>query len=360
MNTLSLTRDNHFVPRTYLRGWANTGGKLWVYRTLVSRASVPEWRAHSVRGVAHHEHLYTQFLASGESDAVEQWLATRIDSPAAQVLQRVAEESRLTAADWDVLLDFFAASQARTPASLLRRIPVWNREMQPMIDKTLRESAERLERGELVPAMNSKPTDEPFVDFPVNVRAREGAEGEDGVLELEVLLGRKLWLYELQRLVLVTSRQLRKSHWTILRARIGQPWLTSDDPVLCLNYSSPQSFSFTGGWGSPGTDLVLPLSPRHVLYTKIGSRVPVKYSPMPIEAATAIQRMTVLHAHRMVFAVEPDDIVMANRLRQVDHEAVERERREWEQFHSTHSEAEAELAAGRWHADRTKDEDLST
>jgi hypothetical protein len=62
-------RDNHFVPQSYLRRWAQDGNKVWARRLLVPHANVPHWSPHSIAGIAKAKNLYTMASKkSGESD----------------------------------------------------------------------------------------------------------------------------------------------------------------------------------------------------------------------------------------------------------------------------------------------------
>lgn len=37
-------RDNHFIPRMYLKPWETPDGKIWTYRILVQHENVPIWQ----------------------------------------------------------------------------------------------------------------------------------------------------------------------------------------------------------------------------------------------------------------------------------------------------------------------------
>jgi hypothetical protein len=109
-------RDNHFVPQFYLRRWATSGAQVMAYRTLVSRAEIPEWTSRSIKGIAFHRDLYA-VLSSPELDEFERWINTEFETPAQETLDRAVNGDRLTSRDHERLGSFFAAQDVRTPAS---------------------------------------------------------------------------------------------------------------------------------------------------------------------------------------------------------------------------------------------------
>jgi hypothetical protein len=116
-------RDNHYVPRSYLKRWTHDGSRLWLYRVLVPHARVPLWRETSTRGITYHEHLYTRVAASGESDEIERWLDAEFDAPAEEAIAKAVANKRLSPHDWRLLARFFAAQDVRTPARLVSLQP---------------------------------------------------------------------------------------------------------------------------------------------------------------------------------------------------------------------------------------------
>jgi hypothetical protein len=42
--------------------------------------------------------------------------------------------------------------------------------------------------------------------------------------------------------------------------------------VLTLNFNSPDAYSFGAGWGNPGSEFIMLVTPRLAVYTKIGDR----------------------------------------------------------------------------------------
>jgi hypothetical protein len=52
-----LRKDNHYVPKLYLKQWANNG-KIPTYRLLVQNENVPLWREQSLKGIAYPTSLH--------------------------------------------------------------------------------------------------------------------------------------------------------------------------------------------------------------------------------------------------------------------------------------------------------------
>lgn len=346
-----LSRDNHYVPVAYLKRWASPDQKVFVYRTLVSHASVPEWRRHSLKGIAYLQHLYCQVGHEAESDAVERWLAEAIDAPSEGVLSKVAAEERLTPADWDVLLRLFVASQARTLAYFFRRRGAWASELPVLMERVLQENAKALEAGVVMTAQQPQEPIGRNMELPARVRLRRNPDGQGAIIEAETLGGRKLWFFEIERMVTHTWRALRRFHWTILRAPGGTEWLTSDDPAVVAHVSRDQKVTWNGGWAVPGTVLLLSLSPDHVLYGRPIGSVPIKYSVASGPEAQFIQNCVVRHAFRMVFAREKDCWVPSVKPRRVDAAAFDHERNEFARYHEVQSKAEEDLEDdSTWHS----------
>jgi Protein of unknown function (DUF4238) len=227
-----LHRDNHYVPRSYLKRWSHDGTKLWTYRTLVSSARVRPWREASLRGIAYHEHLYTQIAASGESDEIERWLDTEFEAPAEPVIERAIAGQRLLPADWEVLIRFFAAQDVRTPARLVENLRRWSETLPTLIQDTLTSSI--AEYQAMTPEQKEKIRERPpsLGDIPFRTSIQRDTERGGGWVKSEVVSGRKLWLWSIQHLLTGIVAALLRHRWTILTAPSGIEWITSDDPAI--------------------------------------------------------------------------------------------------------------------------------
>lgn len=336
-------RDNHYLPRMYLKAWATAGGQVWTYRILVAHSNVPMWKLFSSKSVAHHEHLYTQLAAGKQTDEIERWFERDFETPAEEPIEKVLSNRRLTPDDWKLLVRFLAAQDVRTPATFAQKMKRWDESLPGLLketmDKSLKKYDEARKTGD-VPS--SPPTTEDREGLPLRVSVRRNPSG-GGEIGAEMLGGRKLWLWTIKRALNRTMNVLYKHKWTILRPPEGITWLTSDNPVIRLNMSSPTKYNFDGGWNSRGTCIFLPLGPEHLLYTQVGERPPQRGEHMLEEHADLVRKFTAEHAWRMIFAREQETDVPVFRPRIVNQEEVQRERDQWSTWNEQQMLAEQEM-----------------
>jgi hypothetical protein len=100
----------------------------------------------------------------------------------------------------------------------------------------------------------------------------------------------------------------------------------------------------------PGTVLLLPLTPEHVLYGKPYGALPLKYTEASPPDVEFIQNCIAHRAFRMVFSCGRPSFVATIRQRRVDAAAYEHERNEFAKYHVAQSQAELELEDdATWH-----------
>jgi len=213
-----------------------------------------------------------------------------------------------------------------------------------LMETTLKESLRKAEHarttGQAIATQSMSRAEREGLPLRVIVNRKPEGDGEIGV---EMLRGRQLWLWVIKRHLTKNISALLQHHWTILRPAKGLSWFTSDNPVVRLNYKGTNNYDFLGGWGNPGTQIFLPLDPKHLLFTHIGER-PRRYGDsMTREETLRIRRFIAEHAWRMVFAPKPDDQMPVLRARLADSDEFQRERDEWARWHQQQTAAEREF-----------------
>jgi hypothetical protein len=135
-------------------------------------------------------------------------------------------------------------------------------------------------------------------------------------------------------------RLLQGHRWSILAPCEGLTWYTSDDPVIRLNGYKDGRYDFKGGCGVSGTEIILPLSPHHLLYTRIGHRPPPKGEVLSRAKTELIRRLIAEHAYRMIFGASQEEDVEGLRPRTVDDKLLRQERELWPGWHARQTAAE--------------------
>jgi Protein of unknown function (DUF4238) len=334
-----IKRNNHFVPQFYLRQWSEDGKQIWLYRILVSQERVPEWKLRSISGIAYHADLYTTMADGHEIDEFERWIEAEYETPAQDAINKVIRNKTLKSEDCNRLAMFLAAQDVRTPTNYLESAKRWESNLPKIFDSTLKKAVRKLEQahkdGRPIQTTNNDPE---FFKNVIKVKVNPDANPSKGIgsIRAEMIIGRDLWL-ESQRLLLSkTAKALLNHKWSIAEPAKGNEWFTCDHPVIRLNYYGDGSYDLKGGWGNKGANLIMPLSPRHLLFTQIGSEFPDRFT-FPEEITLKIQGFIAERALRFIYARNPIDKISLLRPRIVDHAAVKYEEEQWKKWHNIQS-----------------------
>lgn len=333
-------KDNHYVPKLYLKQWA-TDGKIHTYRLLVSNERLPLWKKHFLKGIAYQEHLYNYFVGGEQTDEIERWLDREFEAPAEEVISRVTRDQRLSPCQWRTLIRFAMAQDVRTPARYREFVARQSQSLQQLFSETLEHSVAELELAISEGRSLPQPPDIESERFPINLMVGRQADGS-GMLQAQTVLGRRLWLWNVRRLLTDTIKKIPMEGWTILKPPPGLNWPTSDNPLVRLNFHGPEKYDFGGGWKVQNGDILLPLSPKHLLYTCVGNRPRVRGTTVDHQTAQFMRRIIIEHADRYVFSAEPSDEHLV-RSRVVCPERFMAEQNAWKDWDREQSAAEATL-----------------
>jgi len=286
---------------------------------------------------------YTRVVAGQESDEIERWLDREFEAPAKEALQKAVSDKRLKSDDWECLIRFLAAQDVRTPARLVENLERWRATLQRVMEETTQKSLREFEQAKKSgKIMRQSPS--PNIDkLPLCVTVERGPDKKSGQLKCETVAGYGLWIWNIERTLTQTVKFLSKHRWTILIPPDGYSWFTSDDPVIKLNFHHSRKHDFEGGWGSPGTEIMFPLSPRHLLCAHVEKRLPCPGTVVSPAHAETIRRFIAEHAHRAIFAASPDADVAKLRPRQVSADILRAENEQWRKWHEEQTAAEREL-----------------
>lgn len=329
---MEFKKKNHFVPKMYLRQWSEDRKRVHVYRLLVSSNKVPMWKLACIKGIARHEHLYTRIAGGDQSDEFERWIDTEFESPAGSALQSAAMGKKLSKEDWWVLVRFLAAQDIRTPARLLESLKRWHQTVPGMVQDITNAAVQKLEKGSAFHTLSQRAVPDYSDLLPIRISTQPDPEGNGGILKVETDIGRGYWLFQIKHLLSKTANILHEHRWSMMVPHEDVEWLTSDDPVIKLNFQSEAQFDFGGGWASPGSEILMPVGPRRLMYTKIGEKSFPREIQLDRRRSLLVNRVIAWHAHRMIFATCPHDGIAIVRPRHADPAMVNQERREWAEW----------------------------
>ena len=207
------------------------------------------------------------------------------------------------------------------------------------MEESLRQVAEAKNTGRPLP----KPPDDSVGISSLSINVHRDPTGQSKpLLHASVVVGREMWLDSIKRVVNRLSVHLENHSWQVFAPPPLWTWYTSDHPLLRLNYQSNGKYDFKGGFGSPGTELMLPISPARLLYAQIGQ--PAKEATeLPPAVAVHLKRFIAENAFRWIVADAPAKKAEWFMPRVVSLEQFNAEEASFERFHDEQSEAQREL-----------------
>jgi len=329
----NIARDSHYVPQATLRRWSEDGQHVQAYRILVSHSEVPEWTLRSIRGLAYQRDLYTTFAGGQELDEFERWIAKEYEEPGFDAVNKLVARHRLTPSDWISLARFVAAQDVRTPLNFIESMQRWDQQIPAILENTIRESVRKLQEAKNQGVRLEPPKDpNAFSElFRVQIEPPVDPNSEEALIRADVSAGRRLWIATMRHLLTGAAQVLCQHRWSVVEPHHNEEWPLTDHPVIRLNYYQPGQYDFRGGWGYPGSEIMMPLSPRHLLYVQVGKKAPNRLA-FSREQTQLVQRLIVERAHRWIFARQPIQGVAEIRPRVIDATIVKAEEEAWKSW----------------------------
>jgi hypothetical protein len=338
----NLAHKNHYVPQSTLCRWSKDGTHVQAYRILVSNQNVPEWKPRAISGIAFQPDLYTVFEGDEELDEFECWIGKEFETPGLEAIDRLISQRRLTPADWKAIANFVAAQDVRTPLNYILSMQRWHQEVPKIIEDSIQESIKKLEAARLdgIKLTPSESKNEFSELFRVHVASPSDPNCDEASIQAEVTLGRRFWTASIRHLLTGVAKTLSQHRWSVAQPHENMEWPITDHPVLRLNFYKPGQYDFSGGWGNKGSEIIMPVSPRHLLYVQVGKKTNNRFKFSPANTAL-VQHLLVERAHRWVFARRPEAWIAEVKPRIVDAEMFTAEENAWSQWHQEHCRAEA-------------------
>lgn len=293
-----------------------------------------------IRGVASLRDLYTVVVDGEEVDEYEHWIEAEFENPVQEVLEKIYHDKKLTTSDWKKIIMYFASQDVRTLTDYVESTELMKEKIPGILDKVLQKTINHFQKNTKQSGVTPRNDDlSKLFNNLINVGVIRDEEIGGGFIQAEVNIGRTLWIYRQRHILNGPAKILQNHKWSILEPAKGAEWITSDHPVARLNFFSNTNYNFKGGWNSSGTNLFMPLTPRHLLFTQIGSDLPDRI-PISMEMTGFIQKMLAERALRWIFARRPLNEVISLRPRHIDSDAFAAEQQQYREWHENQSKFE--------------------
>lgn len=176
--------------------------------------------------------------------------------------------------------------------------------------------------------------------FPLKIVDTGLEHGDKKIMKIETITGKSYYLCMLMHWLTETIKVLHNHEWKIINRdeRVKIP--TSDDPVICLNYYNDKKYDFGGGWNKTGSEIIFPISPTKIIYTKVGERN-INFRP-DYQLSMIIKRIIVEHASRRIFSKDKEKWIIKSRKRHVNKSEFEREKEMLKNWHKNYIDMESE------------------
>jgi uncharacterized protein DUF4238 len=352
----SITRNNHYVPEATLKRWSADGQRVWAYRLLASHRGVRTWRLELINRLTRQTDFYTEHRGGQDVDSFETFLARQFEEPGQQAIEKLLARGRMTSQDWCAIARFVVTQDLRTPQDFLE----WSAGLQNNIQEALESAVDKLKErvaqrraakpNATEPEANSDDDSDmsdlsrpnPFADVIKITIDQSQAKGGFVPVRADIRSVRSAWLARIRHLLTGRAEIACQHHWCSMVPFPGEEWPLTDHPVLRLNYNSPTKYDFGGGWGKPGSEFTMPVSPRLAVYTQVGTR---HAGPIHLDSVKTrqIQQLFVKRAFRWIFAREPIPWIEQFRPRVVNAGQFDAEREAWKNWHDEQTKNEAEF-----------------
>ena len=337
----NITRRNHYIPQFYLKNWSLDGKTIRTYSILVSNANVPYWTQQSIKNTAVWNDFYTRVVGNEELDDFEHWFDQEFERPAKPIFDKLINDEKLSKEEIKILSHFVFAQCFRTPAAYLRltkqNLKIFPDAMNEVCGKLNKVSEHELQRSVSHQSSNSKSIED--VLFPLKI----SLDQEKSIVEMKTIVGKGFYLHDLKHLLTSTVKVSERLNWQVVHAADGISFPTSDDPVICLNYNSERDYDFGGGWGKKHSNILMPISPKLLLFSKVGVKRKMSGLDYSLAYSKLFREMIIRHAHRYVYADRPQKGMLALNARVVNRDIYEYEQQSIAGWHIENVEAERRL-----------------
>lgn len=261
-NKKEFKRDNHFVSECYLNMWKGKLNKVYVCKKYIPRENYRLWTDKYPSQIGKIKNFYVRYDGEKETDDFEDLFSLGFENKLSIILKKIDNQENLTEEDKVVLYKFIATQRYKTIDGLSRIKSINERNLPNIMTN-------EIENFKFNP--NSPKIESDLGEFlPIKIDFEKVDEKSTNVVATAIN-GKSLWLMGLKRLLLNGDKMLSNHKWIFIKAPAKKFWYTSDNPVITLNFNNENDYNFLGGFGSKGSNIIVPISPKILMLTQIGT-----------------------------------------------------------------------------------------
>lgn len=329
-----ITHNNHYVPQFYLRRWSKNGNTVNVYDRIIRHEAMRGWKTKSIKSTACWPDFYTDEVDGFDDDKFEHY-CHGFEDAAKGAIDTIQANETLSSKEMESLVDFLILQLARTPSFVKFVQDFCKGSFGSVFESTVRDVERDTATGAISDKLKSMRKDDHGADLH-SLPMRITLDRNSSSISAEMYTGRQSFLSMALHIIEgMVGELLRSAEWTVMKTR--EPLLTSDNPVVIMKKDYPNGWSTGLNKGLIGgfSFVYLPLTPRHLLITRIGfSRDAVDAFMLSEESMELLQWGIVSNAHRYVYAMSEDERVEQWRPQLLNREIyddLDAERKRWHQ-----------------------------
>lgn len=323
MTTNQITHRNHYVPQLYLKMWSSNGITLYTYDTVAPNNGVKVWRSSPIKSSACWTDFYTRIIDGADNDDVETYLDERYEAPAKIVFEKISKNVLLSPEDTATLIDFLTIQMCRTPGWYLKISDMYPKAFESASTEVFEHINDASKRGTLEQEIQETLTSPQRAEVTgFNPPLKIEIDPNSGLIEIDTVVGRSIFLETIKQIEVGAAGKALRSHcWRIVEVPVTNPLPTSDNPVMLLSINQDGSYNFDGGVAQKNVDIIMPLTPRHFLFTEVGkNRTAIDSIVFDEAKITFIRNAIIDNATRYIYAIRPIDEIQNIRPRIIDPE----------------------------------------
>lgn len=292
---MSHKKGHHYLPKCYLKGFCDNKKKLWVYE----KDTVKEPYTSTPDKVAKCNNLYMLY-DSKDPIELEDFLANKIEGPAAMVLSELREKRFPDIEQKYKLALFIAILMVRTPRYISYLDKISSDYITPLCSSIARDR----ERFNTMRNKSNKNLSKDTIEQDRNSILKE---------EFSFKLNHDLILRNMLIIGEAFAQVLVKTKWLLLETGPEFPFITTDNLINIDNLNNLSSGIFKPGMGFSGAMCALPISKDLTLimlnhdYASDDKIINIKDKKELKKLIMCLNKQVYLRAEKFVFASEGSD-----------------------------------------------------